>query len=76
MTQADVLLDELSSEIFTLEDELVTLRSQRDELIETVNESSGKINDMDLVDWYVMEQFREPWKFRESKSTCSPFHLD
>ena len=69
--RGDVLADEFSSAITTLEDELMTLRSQRDVLIDAANSTYSTVWDsfpMDetVVDWYVMEQFRKPWKFRES----------
>lgn len=66
MTQADVLADEFSSEILTLQDELITLRSQRDALIDAANSIEVGPNGETAVDWYVMEQFKTPWKFKES----------
>ena len=70
MTQADLLANQFSLEIVTLQDELITLRSQRDELIDAANseivEVGPKATEEATVDWFVMEQFKEPWKFRES----------
>ena len=70
MTQADLLANQFSLEIVTLQDELITLRSQRDELIDAANsqivEVGPKATEEPTVDWFVMEQFKEPWKFRES----------
>lgn len=65
------MADEFSSAITTLEDELMTLRSQRDALIDAANSTSSTVWDSfpmeeTVVDWYVMEQFKKPWKFRES----------
>jgi len=49
----------------------MTLRSQRDALIDAANSTSSTVWDSfpmeeTVVDWYVMEQFKKPWKFRES----------
>lgn len=65
------MADEFSSAITTLEDELITLRSQRDVLIDAANSTYSTVWDSfpvdeTVVDWYVMEQFKNPWKFRES----------
>ena len=62
------MADEFSSEIMSLEEELITLRSERDELIDAVNSEIHTFgpNEATVLDWYVMEQFKEPWKFRES----------
>ena len=62
-TRADVLTNQFSSEILTLQEDLITKRSERDGLIEA---QTGVLdNDENVVEWYAMEQFKEPWKFRE-----------
>ena len=60
-TRADVLANQFSSEILTLQEDLITKRSERDGLIEA---QTGVLdNDENVVEWYAMEQFKEPWKF-------------